>query len=439
MYFTAEDRGEMSAMAWNWPSPDVDVVVVTDGSRILGLGDLGCHGMGIPIGKLTLYVAAGGIHPRRVLPVQLDVGTDNEQLRNDPNYLGLRRPRLRGQEYFDFVDEWINAIHQRYPNALIQFEDFQTSVALPLLNKYREKYLTFNDDVQGTGAVALAGVFSALKAQGLPQSVLPEQRILCVGAGSAGVGVCDSIVQGMSFQGLTEAQAYKRFWMWDQHGLLHQDRTDLTDCMRNFARTDVTKSPTTLVDLVNEVKPTILLGLSGQGGIFTEEIVRAMAKHVERPVIFPMSNPTSKAECTAEQAVHWTDGRAILASGSPFDPVEYKGKTHYTTQGNNLFIFPGLGLGSIVSESRTVSDGMIYSAAARLSELVSDEELAEGKIYPDISTVRSVSKEIAIAVAQTALHEGHAQMDLTYDLRDVVEHSMYQPQYAPLVESLHTR
>jgi malate dehydrogenase (oxaloacetate-decarboxylating)(NADP+) len=303
--------------------------------------------------------------------VTIDVGTDNESLLADKFYLGNRLHRLKGEEYYQIIDEFLHAVYIRWPNVLVQFEDFNNEHALPLLEKYRNKYLCFNDDIQGTGAVALAGVICALRAQNLPPAALTEQRIVCLGAGSAGLGVCSSLVMGMEQEGLSQVSAHKQFWLVDRDGLVGRGRTSLTHAQMPFARDDLPNGMS-LVDVIAKVKPTILLGLSGVGGTFTEEVIREMSKHCAKPIIFPLSNPTSKAECTAEQAYQWTDGTAIVASGSPFGPVQYKGKTLTPTQGNNMYIFPGLGLGIIASKSKRVTDSMFYAAAKTLAAWVPD-------------------------------------------------------------------
>jgi len=343
MYFCEEDRGHMAAMVYNWPEKDVHVIVVTDGSRILGLGDLGCNGMGIPIGKLSLYCAAGGIAPHRVLPVVIDVGTDNEELLNDKFYLGVQKPRLQGSKYYHLVDEFIQAVRHRWPNVLIQFEDFSSDKAQKLLNKYRDDILCFNDDIQGTGATTLAGVLGALRAKGELPTSLGDQRILIAGAGSAGIGVAQVLYQAMLEHGRSEEEAKNCFFIADENGLLGTERLDqLSPEQAMFARD--TDGGLSLNEIVNKHKPTMILGMTAVGGLFSEKLIRDMGKHCERPIIFPLSNPTIKAECSAEQAFEWTDGRCIFASGSPFDPVQLKdGRTFYPTQCNNMFVFPGIG------------------------------------------------------------------------------------------------
>nr|BAO52744.1 NAD-dependent malic enzyme [Thalassiosira pseudonana] len=437
MYFCEEDRGHMAAMVYNWPQKDVHVIVVTDGSRILGLGDLGANGMGIPIGKLSLYCAAGGIAPHRVMPVVLDVGTNNEELIKDPFYLGMQRPRLQGTKYYHLVDEFIQAVRHRWPNVLIQFEDFSSDKAQKLLNKYRDEILCFNDDIQGTGATTLAGVLGGLRAKGEQPTSLGEQRILIAGAGSAGIGVAQVLMQAMMEHGRTEEEAKKCFYIADEKGLLGTDRIhELSPEQAMFARDE--DGGLSLNEIVNKYKPTMILGMTAVGGLFTEQLIRNMAKHCERPIIFPLSNPTTKAECSAEQAFEWTDGKCIFASGSPFEPVEMNdGRKFYPTQCNNMFVFPGIGLGVTLCGARTVSDRMLYVAAEALANYVTEDELAEGKVFPSINTIRDVSKKVAIAVIEEAISTGQAskltEKDIS-DLDDFVSRKMYDPIYVPLIE-----
>jgi len=437
MYFTEEDRGQMAAMIYNWPLPDVHVVVVTDGSRILGLGDLGAQGMGIPIGKLSLYCAAGGIAPHRVLPVVLDVGTDNEELLNDPFYIGMPKKRLHGKEYYHLVDEFMQAVRHRWPNVLVQFEDFSSDKAQNLLDKYRDTHLCFNDDIQGTGATTLSGVLGALRAKGADVNSLGEQRIVVAGAGSAGIGVAQVLMQAMMEQGRTEEEAKKAFFIVDQDGLLGKDRSDtLSREQAAFARDE--DGGLSLLDVVKKHKPTILLGMTTVGGLFSEEIITEMASSCERPIIFPLSNPTTNAECTAEQAFEWTDGKCIFAAGSPFDPVTMEdGRVFYPTQCNNMYVFPGIGLGATVCGAKTVSDRMLYVAAEALANFVTEEELAQGKVFPHISNIREVSHRVAVAVVREAAREGQAtklkEKDMD-NLEDYVAKKMYDPLYVPLIE-----
>ncbi len=437
MYFSSEDRGHMAAMVHNWPHSDVHVIVVTDGSRILGLGDLGANGMGIPIGKLSLYCAAGGIAPHRVLPVLIDVGTDNEELLNDEFYLGLKQPRIKGKEYFEIVDEFMQAVKNRWPSVLVQFEDFRSEVAQPLLNNYKGSHLCFNDDIQGTGATTLAGVLGSLRATGAPVTALGQQKIVIAGAGSAGIGVATVLYQAMLEQGVSEEDALEAFFICDEHGLLTQDRVgDLNSEQAFFARSDAKKG-LTLQEVTETYKPTILLGLTACGGLFKEPLIRAMADGCDRPIIFPLSNPTTSAECTAEQAYEWTNGKCVFASGSPFDPVVRGDKTFTPTQCNNMFVFPGIGLGATVCGAKTVSDRMLYVAAEALANYVTEEELAEGKVFPKVSEIRSVSHKVACAVITEAYESNLATKIGTKEMNDLEEFvasKMYDPVYVPIVE-----
>ena len=437
MYFTEKDRGHMAAMVYNWPENDVHVICVTDGSRILGLGDLGAQGMGIPIGKLSLYCAAGGIAPHRVLPVVLDVGTDNDELRNDPLYIGTPKKRLHGKEYYHLVHEFMQAVRFRWPNVLVQFEDFSSDKAQNLLDKYRHDHLCFNDDIQGTGATTLAGVLGALRAKGLDVNALGEQRIVVAGAGSAGVGVAQVLMQAMLEQGHTKEEARNAFYIVDQFGLLGTDRiSEYSREQAIFAREE--DGGLSLLDTVKKYKPTVLLGMTTVGGLFNEEIITEMASNVERPIIFPMSNPTANAECSAEEAFKWTNGKAIFAAGSPFDPVTLAdGRTFYPTQCNNMYVFPGVGLGATVCGAKVVTDRMLYVAAEALANFVTDEELAEGKVFPHISNIREVSHRVAVAVVKEAFKEGQAHKISAEEMENIeqfVAKKMYDPVYVPIIE-----
>lgn len=437
MYFCAEDRGHMAAMTYNWPNEDVHVIVVTDGSRILGLGDLGANGMGIPIGKLSLYCAAGGIAPHRVLPVVLDCGTDNEENLKDPNYIGMPVRRLQGWEYYQLVEEFMDAVRFRWPNVLVQFEDFSSDKAQILLNKYRDKVLTFNDDIQGTGATTLAGILGALRAKGEDVKSLGKQRFLIAGAGSAGIGVAQVLMQAMIEQGCTEEESRETFFIVDHNGLLDATKTsELSPEQAIFARN--ADGGMSLIETMKKYKPTILLGLTAVGELFTKDLISEMALNCERPIIFPLSNPTHKAECTAEQAYEWTDGKCIFASGSPFDPVTLKdGRTFHPTQCNNMFVFPGLGLGVTLCGAQTVTDKMLYVAAEALANHVSDEELQSGKVFPNVGTIRDVSHKVACAVVREAARTGQASKLGAKELNDLetfVRSKMYDPVYVPLVE-----
>ncbi|KAG0029343.1 Malic enzyme [Podila clonocystis] len=447
MYFSSLDRGQMAAMVHNWPHDQVDVIVVTDGSRVLGLGDLGANGMQIPIGKLSLYVAGGGIRPTSILPVVLDVGTNNEELLNDPLYLGMGHRRLEGEEYYSFVDEWVHAIQNRYPNALIQFEDFQSKHAYNLLNKYKDKVCCFNDDIQSTSAVALAGVLASLKARGQTFENLSDERIICVGAGSAGVGVCEGIIDCMVEQGKVKSreEAYSRIWMLDQHGLIGNsnlgseqtnsgERAELDERQVCYKKKDM-KDRMTLEEVVKAVKPTVILGLSGAPGVFTEGAIRAMADGVEKPVVFPLSNPTRQSECTAEQAFEWTDGRAIFASGSPFKDVEYKGQIRKVNQLNNSNSFPGLGLAITTSRATRVTSKMFMETAVTIANMATEDQLKQGILFPGMGELRRVSKEVATRVCEVAYEQGLARAQLPHgtSLKDVIEDSMWNPEYVPTI------
>ncbi len=424
LYISTNDRGRIKDMVANWPHDDVDVIVVTDGERILGLGDLGANGMGIPVGKLSLYTACAGINPAKTLPITLDVGTENERLRHDPIYIGLPQPRLRGPEYDALVDEFMTAVTERYPNVMVQFEDFANLNAFRLLHKYRNAYCTFNDDIQGTASVTLAGIYSALRLTG---GKLGEQKLLFLGAGEAGIGIADLIVSAMMDEGLTEAEARQRCWFVDSRGLVESTRTDLAEHKLHYAH-DFAPQPD-LLAAVHALQPTGLIGVSGRGQMFTQPIVAAMATLNQRPIIFALSNPTSNSECTAEQAYTWTDGRAIFASGSPFNPVEYGGKMYVPGQGNNSYIFPGVGLGVVAVKARHVPDEMFMAAARTLAQLVTAEDLAMGRIYPSLKRIREVSAAIGTAVAEVAYQQGLARVPRPENLAAFVEGQMYQPVY----------
>ena len=424
LYISTNDRGRIKDMVANWPHDDVDVIVVTDGERILGLGDLGANGMGIPVGKLSLYTACAGINPAKTLPITLDVGTENERLRHDPIYIGLTQPRLRGPEYDALVDEFMTAVTERYPNVMVQFEDFANLNAFRLLHKYRNIYCTFNDDIQGTASVTLAGIYSALRLTG---GKLGEQKLLFLGAGEAGIGIADLIVSAMMDEGLTEAEARQRCWFVDSRGLVESTRTDLAEHKLHYAH-DFAPQPD-LLAAVHALQPTGLIGVSGRGQMFTQPIVAAMATLNQRPIIFALSNPTSNSECTAEQAYTWTDGRAIFASGSPFNPVEYGGKMYVPGQGNNSYIFPGVGLGVVAVKARHVPDEMFMAAARTLAQLVTAEDLAMGRIYPSLKRIREVSAAIGTAVAEVAYQQGLAGVPRPENLAAFVEGQMYQPVY----------
>ncbi|MBW2237278.1 MAG: NAD-dependent malic enzyme, partial [Deltaproteobacteria bacterium] len=377
LFVSVEDRGRIRTLLDNWPHRDVRIIVVTDGERILGLGDLGANGMGIPVGKLALYTACAGIHPTRCLPVTLDVGTNNEELLRDPLYIGTPQRRLRGEAYDALVDEFVDAVQETFPRAVLQLEDFGNANAFRLLEHYRERVCCFDDDIQGTGAVILAGIYSALRISG---GTLQDQRFVFLGAGEAGIGIADNIAAALMDEGVPEQEAREHCWFLDSKGLVVRSRTDLVEHKRPYAH-DHEFLPD-LASALERLRPTALIGVSGIPGTFTREILEAMARHCERPMVFALSNPTSKAECTAQQAYEWTDGRAIFASGSPFAPVDYQGKTFVPGQGNNAYIFPGVGLGAIASQASRVTDEMFFVSARALADRVTPSDLALGRVYP---------------------------------------------------------
>lgn len=422
-YITPDDKGDIRKILDNWPEDDIRVIVVTDGQRILGLGDLGANGMGIPIGKLALYVACAGIHPHQCLPVMLDVGTNNEELLNDFLYLGYPHKRIEGQDYLDLVEEFISAVQDKFPKALVQFEDFLTPNAYTLLETYRHRLLCFNDDIQGTAAVALAGVLASTRITGLD---FADLRIMFLGAGSAATGIGDLMVSAFEEQGLTIGDAQKRLWFVDQNGLLVKSRDDLMTHNIPYAHGHEQLG---FVEAIKAIKPHVLIGATGAPGTFTQQVIEAMSEINQRPVIFALSNPTSRAECTAEQAYEWSQGQAVFTSGSPFGVVEYKGKLHRPGQGNNAYVFPGIGLGAIACNARKINDAMFLSSAQALADLVSQEDLDTGTLYPPLSDIRKVSLSIAIAVAEKAWEHDLACDPRLVDLEQKISGLMYNPDY----------
>ncbi|MBU2676667.1 MAG: NAD-dependent malic enzyme [Gammaproteobacteria bacterium] len=423
-YVSMQDKGRVKEIMQNWPHKNARIIVVTDGERILGLGDLGADGMGIAIGKLSLYTACAGIHPTECMPVMLDVGTNNEALLNDPLYNGLERRRVRGKEYDELFDEFVQAANETFPDILIQLEDFGNTNAFRLLRDYRDKYCVFDDDIQGTGAVAVAGIIAAMRITG---GELSDQKLLFLGAGEAGIGVADVFVAALEKGGMSTEDARKRCWFVDSKGLLVAGRDNIAEHKIPYAHEG--EFVADFHDAVEKLRPTAILGLSGQPAQFTQEVVEAMSAINDRPIIFALSNPTSKAECTAEQAYTWSDGRAVFASGSPFDAVSYGGKTLVPGQGNNAYIFPGVGLGVIVSHSRIVTDEMFLAAALSLADQVTDEDLARGRIYPSLNRIREVSARIASDVATIAYDRGLARRDRPDDVYEDVRKHMYHPVY----------
>ena len=423
LFIAACDRGRIAELLANWPYP-AKLIVVTDGERILGLGDLGANGMGIPVGKLSLYSACAGIHPELCLPVVLDVGTNNEELLNDPYYIGMRQRRLTGAAYDAFVDEFVTAARETFPGVMIQFEDFANHSAFRLLHKYRDIIPVFNDDIQGTAAVALAGLFSALRVTG---GKLKDQTVLFLGAGEAATGIADLIVSAMMAEGLTEAEAVRRNWLVDSRGLVVKDRAGLTEHKLRYAHDQAPIEH--FLTAINTLKPTAIIGVAAVGGAFTPEVLQTMAGLNERPIVFALSNPTSKAECSAEEAYRHTGGRALFACGSPFDPVNLDGKTFVPRQGNNSYIFPGVGLGATACGARLVTDEMFMVAAHALAQLVSQEDLAQGSLYPALPRIREVSARIAEAVAVVAYNNGLATGHAPNDMASFIHSKMYDPHY----------
>jgi malate dehydrogenase (oxaloacetate-decarboxylating) len=427
-------RDSIPTLLRNRPNPEVDVIVVTDGERILGIGDQGAGGLGIPIGKLSLYTLIGGIRPERTLPIVLDVGTNNSERIKDPEYLGWRHERVTGQAYFDFVDQFVTAVKQEFPTTCLQWEDFATPHARPILERYRDQLLTFNDDIQGTAAVALGAILGAVKVSGRS---LKDQQIVFLGAGSAGIGVADGLRAAIVGDGLSEQEARSHFWFVDIHGLLHSGRKDLTPEQSVYAQPEdrVSGWPATanghigLADVIGKIEATILIGLSTVGGAFTETIVREMARKVQRPIIFPISNPTIKSEAKAEDLIRWTDARALIATGSPFAPVSYNGRTIPIAQCNNIYIFPAIGLGVVASGARRVTDTMILAAARVLGENSPALHDGSAPLLPALTDLRKVAVQIATAVGLEAQKAGVAPKTTEEKLREQVKATQWTPAY----------
>lgn len=407
LFITIHDRGHIASILQNWPEKDIKAVCVTDGERILGLGDLGCYGMGIPVGKLALYTACGGMPPQQCLPVMLDVGTDNEVLLQDPLYIGLRHHRIRGQAYDDLLDEFMKAVSDRYGmECLIQFEDFANINAFRLLSKYRNMYCTFNDDIQGTAAVAVAGLLAALR---ITKSKMCDHTVVFQGAGEAAMGIAELITMAMEKEGLPKEQCLKKIWMVDSKGLIVKGRDHLTHEKERFAHEHPQMNR--LEDVVREIKPTAIIGVAAVPGAFSEQIIKDMASFNKNPIIFALSNPTSKAECTAEQCYMLTEGRAIFASGSPFDPVTLPdGRTLFPGQGNNAYIFPGVGLGVTACGIRHVTEEVFLTSAEALAEQVTEKDLAEGRLYPPLSSIQVVSLKLAAKIMEFAYKNNMAPL-----------------------------
>jgi len=420
-FITPADRGRIRRMLANWPHTNIRVIVVTDGQRILGLGDLGANGMGIPVGKLALYTACAGVDPETCLPVTLDVGTNNETLLGDVEYLGYPRKRVEGKAYFDLIEEFVMAVQDRYPDALIQFEDFLTPNAYALLNKYRHRVLCFNDDIQGTAAVALAGVHASTRITGRR---FDDLTIMFLGAGSAATGIADLMTAAFVETGMPLEEARRRLWFVDVNGLVVKGRTDLLDHNRPYAHD---RPPMGFVEAIDAIRPHVLIGATGAPGTFTQAVIERMSASNERPVIFALSNPTSKAECTAEQAYAWSGGRALFASGSPFAPVTRDGRTFTPAQGNNAYVFPGIGLGAIACRARTIPDELFLAAARTLARMVRPVDLERGALYPPLKDIRKISLAIATSVATKAYDMKLARQRRPPNVRRSIERLMYKP------------
>jgi malate dehydrogenase (oxaloacetate-decarboxylating)(NADP+) len=424
MYLPISARGRVREILSNWPEKDVRFIVVTDGERILGLGDLGAGGMGIPLGKLALYTACAGVPPQYCLPVVLDVGTNNQVLLDDPLYLGLRQNRVRGEEYMAFVDEFVAAVQSLYPKCCIQWEDFANINAVPILARYRDKICTYNDDIQGTAGIALAGIFAAVR---ITEQKITDQRFLFLGGGSAGTGIAELISEAMALEGMDIREARARNALFDINGLLVTSRTDLADFQKPFAQDRAPVS--TFVEAVKAVRPTGIIGVSTVPKLFTREVIEAMAEINERPIIFPYSNPTSRSECTAEEAYRWSGGRAVFASGSPFPPVEIAGHKFVPGQGNNVYIFPAMGMAVFATEATRVTEEMFIVAAKAVAEQVTGEDLSVGLIYPPQSQILDASLHVAERLASYIFDQGLARVPRPDDIGSLIRARAYRPVY----------
>lgn len=424
MYISIKHKGKIAELLRNWPVKDVRFTVVTDGERILGLGDLGMSGMGIPIGKLCLYTACAGVPPALTLPIVLDAGTNNEAHLEDPLYPGLRIKRVRGKEYEEFIDEFVTSVNEVFPGICIQWEDFAGTNAIKILDKYRDKVCCFNDDIQGTASVIDSGLLTACRISGTP---LEYHRFLFLGAGAASIGIAELMIKVLMQKGLTKEEAYSRFWLFDSKGLVSKQRNDLEAHKLPFAINDLLCND--FLEAVRLIKPTAILGLSTIKGAFTKEIVELMSRLNKRPIIFPCSNPTSHSECTAEEAYLWSEGRAIFASGSPFAPVKIGSKTYFPSQGNNVYIFPAMGLAVLAAKAKRVNDEMFIAALHSLSDQVSDNDIENGIVFPPVQNIRKVAEKIAIDVTKYIFDNDLAVVPRPKDIESFIKEKMYNPEY----------
>ena len=433
VFVSYPDREHIDDILQNINRRNVKVIVITDGERILGLGDQGIGGMGIPIGKLSLYTACGGISPAYTLPITIDVGTNNQQLLNDPLYMGWREPRITGEEYYDFIDQVLTGIRRRWPHALIQFEDFAQKNAMPLLTKYRDKFCCFNDDIQGTAAVSVGSLIAASRAAG---KQLKDQIVTFLGAGSAGCGIAEQTIAQMVAEGLSDAEARARVFMVDRFGLITENQPNLLDFQRKLAqKADVIsdwaniEDVISLLDVVKNAKPTVLIGVSGQPGLFTQEVIEALNANCERPIVMPLSNPTSRVEAVPSDIIQWTNGQALIATGSPFTPVNYQGRLYHIAQCNNSYIFPGIGLGVIASGAKRVTENMLMASSNALADCSPLLKNAEADLLPPIADIQNVSRVIALKVAQAAIADGVAVPLTDEQIQSNIEKEFWQPEY----------
>ena len=425
IYLPITAKGRLKELLQNWPQKDIRFIVATDGERILGLGDLGVNGMGIPVGKLSLYTAVAGVPPELTLPITLDVGTNNEQYLEDPLYLGLRQHRVRGAEYDAFIEEFVQAVQSLYPKSCLQWEDFANINAVPILARYKDKICTYNDDIQGTAAVALAGIYGSLRISG---QKLVDQRFLFMGAGSAGTGIAELISEAMVLEGLTIEQARARCFLFDVNGLLESTRTDIAAFQKPF--THVHAPTKSFVEAIESIKPTAIVGVSTVPKLFNQQVIEAMSRVNKRPIIFPYSNPTSRSECTAEEAYRWSNGQAIFASGSPYPPVEVNGQKFVPGQGNNVYIFPAMGMAVLATESTRVTEAMFIVAAKAVAEQVGQDSLDTGLIYPPQSQILDASLHTAAKIAMYIFDQGLARVERPADIEAHIRAMAYKPVYA---------